>query len=54
MSIDDKFILKDDRMMFSLGAGNRDPDVFECPEDFNLNRDNLNQHWHLAMVIINA
>ena len=44
MSIDDKTILQDDRMMFSLGAGNRDPDVFECPEDFNLKRDNLNQH----------
>ena len=44
MSIDDKIILQDDRMMFSLGAGNRDPDVFKCPEDFNLKRDNLNQH----------
>lgn len=44
VSIDDSIILQDDRMMFSLGAGNRDPDVFECPEDFNLKRDNLNQH----------
>ena len=31
-------------MMFSLGAGNRDPEVFENPEDFDLSRGNLNQH----------
>ena len=42
--IDETVIHEDDRMMFSLGAGNRDPEVFENPEDFDLTRGNLNQH----------
>lgn len=44
VSIDDNIIREDERVMFSLGAGNRDQNVFENPEDFNFNRDNLNQH----------
>ena len=44
VSIENTIIREDDRMMFSLGAGNRDPQVFENPEDFDLTRGNLNQH----------
>ncbi len=42
--IENTVIQEDDRMMFSLGAGNRDPSVFENPEAFDLTRSNLTQH----------
>ena len=35
-----------ERVLFSLAAGNRDPSVFENPEEFDLSRDN--GHTHLA------
>ncbi|MGC6475393.1 MAG: cytochrome P450 [Parvibaculales bacterium] len=44
MSIDNQAIHKDERVMFSLGAGNRDPEIFANPDDYDLERENLNQH----------
>lgn len=39
-------VAEGERVLFSLAAGNRDPSVFENPEQFDLSRDN--GHTHLA------
>ena len=37
-------IAKDEKVVMWYGAGNRDPNVFENPDVFDLTRDNVDKH----------